>query len=116
MEKIPLTLDWNDLLSSKDNEAPPPEVEVVTSNAVPLLAHLTDQQISDRVQRIRSMDSRVRDSLPDKGAKLRTSLQQLQAEVDRRKLVKSLKVWSWAMSSGEIAESEGFWVLFNGKG
>lgn len=90
MSKAPLNLDWDDLLSSKGNEAAPDEVEIVQSSANQgRFGHLSDRQVQGQYQRsCAALSSNLRDKLPDKGAKLQSSVLQLQAELDRRKLVR----------------------------
>ncbi|XP_020251629.1 ubiquitin-like-specific protease 1D isoform X2 [Asparagus officinalis] len=93
MAKAPLTLDWNDLLSSKNTDSPSPEIEIVRNNIDPgFISALSDHQISEKIQRIsNTLGSNLREGLPDKGAKLRYNLRQLQDELDHRKLAKARK-------------------------
>ncbi|XP_020251630.1 uncharacterized protein LOC109829003 [Asparagus officinalis] len=93
MAKAPLTFDWNDLLSSKNTDSPSPEIEIVRNNIDPgFISALSDHQISEKIQRIsNTLGSNLRKGLPDKGAKLRYNLRQLQDELDRRKLAKARK-------------------------
>lgn len=76
-----------------------PEVEVVPGDGgaegggeAAAMAELSDHQLSDKIQRISKMlSARFHYRLPDRGAKLLSNFKQMQAELDRRKLVNHQK-------------------------
>ncbi|XP_073005522.1 ubiquitin-like-specific protease 1C isoform X1 [Typha latifolia] len=101
MAKLPLRLDWKELMPGKDDAAPP-EVEVTAGGAAggggdcggrrEDLAELSDNQLQDKIVRaLETLSSVVASRLSDKGEKLRRYLQQFQEELDRRKVAQRLQ-------------------------
>ncbi|KAH7682726.1 Ulp1 peptidase protein [Dioscorea alata] len=98
MVRAPLELDWSEIMRRRE-DGPTPEVEVVPGDGgaegggeAAALAELSDHQLSDKIQRISKMlSARFHYRLPDRGAKLLSSFKQMQAELDRRKLVNHQK-------------------------
>lgn len=93
MSNPPLKLDWSSLLPA--NEAgPPDEVEVIRPSAEEgggggQWGHIPDQKLHEMIDRyLRQISSGIAEKLPDKGAKLKITLDQLQGELESRKLVK----------------------------
>lgn len=84
MANLPLKLDWNDLLPQSKEQSPPPEVEVVGGSQ---WSGLSDRDLHDKIRRIADcLNREFTSKLPDRGAKLRSNLRQLQTELDSRKL------------------------------
>ncbi|KAM0944266.1 putative Ulp1 peptidase [Dioscorea sansibarensis] len=94
MVKAPLELDWSEIMRGRE-DGPTPEVEVIPGDGgaegggeAAAMAELSDHQLSDKIQRISKMLSAgFHHRLPDRGAKLLSNYKQMQAEMDRRKLV-----------------------------
>ncbi|KAJ0989087.1 hypothetical protein J5N97_007443 [Dioscorea zingiberensis] len=94
MVKAPLELNWSQLMPDR-GDAATPEVEVVSGDGGAEgggevgMAQLSDHQIHEKIQRLVKMfNSGFHSRLPDRGVKLQSSLKQMQAELDRRKLQK----------------------------
>ncbi|KAJ8513224.1 hypothetical protein OPV22_003658 [Ensete ventricosum] len=97
MAKERLHIDWKEMLAGRD-DGPPPEVEVVAAasgqgEAGPAdaseLVQFSDHELQERIQRVlKQLSLGIGSRLNDSGAKLRASLRQMQAELDRRKLVR----------------------------
>ncbi|CAL9156077.1 unnamed protein product [Musa hybrid cultivar] len=97
MAKERLQIDWKEMLAGRD-DGPPPEVEVVAAasgqgEAGPAdaseLVQFSDHELQERIQRVvKQLSLGIGSRLNDSGAKLRASLRQMQAELDRRKLVR----------------------------
>ncbi|XP_068637326.1 ubiquitin-like-specific protease 1D [Aristolochia californica] len=85
MEKLPLQLNWKNLLSIKSDE-PPAELEVLPgSSPKENYESLQDNQLAESIQR-HQCHLRLSHKLPDKGEKLRANLKRLTDELERRKL------------------------------
>ncbi|XP_038981559.1 ubiquitin-like-specific protease 1D isoform X2 [Phoenix dactylifera] len=103
MAKKPLNLDWDELLSGRD-EPPPPEVVVVADAAdggvgaetvqgdARMLAEISDPVLEEKINRaVKNLASPMLDRLPDRGEKLRSMLRKFHDKRDQRTLAKIKK-------------------------
>ncbi|XP_019421769.1 PREDICTED: ubiquitin-like-specific protease 1D isoform X2 [Lupinus angustifolius] len=84
-----LSLDWNLLLpDAPDSHAPPPELRVLKPSD-PMASdgpdHLSDHQLLLSIQSKKSTLENTGKGLPDRGAKLRATIQNYEDELTRRK-------------------------------
>ncbi|KAL0385558.1 UNVERIFIED_CONTAM: hypothetical protein Sradi_2950100 [Sesamum radiatum] len=104
----PIALDWGKLLPSGHNDdEPPPPIEVIEEKAEkskPLvevtmegggeesneyLQKMSDKDLIETINRLKNNLSRLSSILPDGGEKYRVSIKRHEAELERRKLLKT---------------------------
>ncbi|KAK8969785.1 Ubiquitin-like-specific protease 1D [Platanthera guangdongensis] len=123
MATKPLKIDWGQVLSEKEEAAPPLELVVVPTpppviasspvseaSSSQMIRYFTDRQIEEKLLRmIHDLDSGLCKKLPDKGLKYQARIRLYQEELDRRKLARIQKSAENCETATEskIAESIG---------
>lgn len=112
-KKLPLVLDWEKLLPSHDDGVPPPLLVVIPNSQPPKSSPmdsdqshsqreegfdlLSDHDLNESIRSKRRTLETMAPKLHDKGQKIRATLKRLEDEMERRKLRRLNKVFSFSL-------------------